>query len=71
MTLAGAGILLGLAGALALTRVMSSLLFGVSSTDGVTFSLVALLLAATALLASYIPALRTTRVDLVIALRDE
>ena len=55
----------------ALTRVMSSLLFGVSVTDLATFTAVPALLIATALIASYIPAVRATRVDPVVALRDE
>jgi len=65
------GGILGLLGAAALTRVMTSLLFGVSTTDLVTFSAVPLILIATAMMASYIPALRATRVDPVVALRDE
>ena len=69
--LTAAGIVLGLAGAGLLTRVMSTLLFGVSSTDMVTFSAVPLVLLATAALASYIPAYRATRVDPVTALREE
>jgi predicted permease len=71
MELTGAGIVLGLAGAALLTRVMASLLFGVSTFDVATFSTVPLLLILTAALASYIPARRATRVDPVIALRDE
>jgi putative ABC transport system permease protein len=66
-----AGTIIGLAGAAALTRVMASLLFGVSTIDAVTFSAVPLVLIATAMLASYIPARRATRVDPVVALRDE
>ena len=66
-----AGSVLGLIGAAALTRVMASLLFGVSATDLVTFSAVPLVLIVTAMVASYIPALRATRVDPVVALRDE
>jgi len=66
-----AGSVVGLIGAAALTRVMASLLFGVSATDLATFSAVPLLLVATAMIASYIPALRATRVDPVVALRDE
>jgi ABC-type antimicrobial peptide transport system permease subunit len=65
------GVILGLIGALALTRVMASLLFGVSATDLVTFSTVPVLLVVIALLASYFPARRATRVDPVVALRDE
>jgi putative ABC transport system permease protein len=71
MAMAGVGIAAGLAGALALTRVMASLLFGVSATDTLTFFGVALFLAAVALLASYVPAWRATRVDPLIALREE
>jgi predicted permease len=66
-----AGSVLGLIGALALTRVMASLLFGVGATDLATFTAVPLILIATAAIASYIPALRATRVDPVVALRDE
>jgi predicted permease len=69
--LAGAGIVAGMAGALALTRLLSSMLFGVGATDAVTFSAVPLLLAAVAALASYLPALRATRVDPMTALREE
>ena len=71
MELTGAGIVVGLAGAALLTRVMASLLFGVSTTDLATFSVVPIVLIATAALASYIPARRATRVDPVTALRDE
>ncbi|HXK06203.1 MAG TPA: ABC transporter permease [Verrucomicrobiae bacterium] len=65
------GIAAGLAGALALTRVMAALLFGVSTTDAVTFSLVALVLAMVAILATWLPARRATSVDPMIALREE
>ncbi len=69
LTLAGS--VIGLIGAAALTRVMASLLFGVGTMDAVTFSTVPLILIATAAIASYVPALRATRVDPVVALRDE
>jgi predicted permease len=71
MRMALSGIVLGLAGALALTRVFASLLFGIGATDVVTFVSVAVLLAAITLLACYIPARRATRVDPLVALRDE
>jgi predicted permease len=69
--LAGTGAAIGLAGAAALSRVMASLLFGISATDLVTFAVVPALLMATAMLAGCVPARRATRVDPVIALRDE
>ncbi len=65
-----AGIALGIAGALALTRFMESLLFGVEATDPATFAAVSALLAAIAAAASYIPARRATRVDPVRVLRE-
>ena len=71
MELAGIGILVGLAGAAMLTRVMASLLFGVSTRDAATFAAVALLLAVVAFLATVIPARRATRVDPMVALREE
>jgi predicted permease len=71
MQLTGAGIVAGLIGALALTRVMTSLLFGVGATDVLTFASVASILAAVGLLAVFIPARRATRVDPIVALRDE
>ncbi len=69
--LAAAGLVLGGLGAVALTRFMSTLLFGVTPTDPMTFALVALVLAAAALAASYFPARAATTVDPIIALRAE
>jgi predicted permease len=65
------GLALGLCGALALTRVLGGLLYGVKPTDPVTFAVAAALLSAAALLASLIPAWRATKVDPLIAIRDE
>jgi putative ABC transport system permease protein len=65
------GLFIGLAAAFGLTRVMSSLLFGVSPTDPITFVVIPLVLFAAAMLASYIPARRAARVDPLIALRNE
>ncbi|HJR33363.1 MAG TPA: ABC transporter permease [Gemmatimonadales bacterium] len=69
--LAGAGLAIGLLGAFALTRVLGTLLYGVGATDPVTFGAVALLLGGVALLASYFPARKATRVSPVEALREE
>ena len=71
MTLALTGTVLGVAAAFLLTRSMGTLLFGVTPTDPFTFLVVPLGLALVALLASYVPARRATRVDPVTALRAE
>jgi putative ABC transport system permease protein len=71
LRLVGAGMILGLAAAFILTRVLESLLFGISATDPVTFFGISLVLLAVAILASYIPALRATKVDPIIALRAQ
>ena len=69
--LAATGLVLGIAASLVASRVLASLLSGVTPTDPLTYAAVALLLATVALLASYIPARRAARVDPVIALRSE
>jgi putative ABC transport system permease protein len=71
MALALVGVSIGVPLALALTRVMRSLLFGVSATDPLTFAVIAALLALVALAASYVPARRAAQVDPMIALRRE
>ena len=65
------GIVLGVAGAFGLTRLMSSVLFGVSATDPLTFAVVTALLVIVALVASYLPARRATKIDPLLALRHE
>lgn len=71
MTLVGIGLGLGLVGAIAMTRVMTTLLFGVTAKDPATFVAVAALLALIAFIACYIPARRATKVDPLMALRYE
>jgi putative ABC transport system permease protein len=71
LLLTGVGIVVGLAGALALTRILSSLLFEVGSTDPSIFAAIVLLLTCVSLIACYLPARRATRVDPLIAMRYE
>ena len=71
MALVAGGTLVGLVGAVSLTRFLGALLYGVTPFDPVTFAGVIALLGGAALLASYLPARRATRVDPIIALRAE
>jgi ABC-type antimicrobial peptide transport system permease subunit len=71
MRVSALGIVMGLAIALGLTRLLRTLLFDVSATDPITFGLVATMVSLVALMACYLPARRATRVDPLEALRDE
>ncbi len=71
MTATAIGVAIGLAGAMAVTRVMGALLYGMSPTDPATYGFVTLVLAVTALVACLVPARRATKVDPLVALRSE
>jgi putative ABC transport system permease protein len=71
MRLAMAGILIGIAGAFAGTRLLTGMLYQVGVTDAMTFAIVPLILFVTAVLANYLPARRAARIDPVVALQSE
>jgi putative ABC transport system permease protein len=71
MSVALAGMAIGLAGAFVLSRLMRGLLFGVDATDPLTFTAIAGVLTFVALLASYVPARRAARIDPIVSLRTE
>ena len=71
MTIVAISLAVGLVGALAATRLLNSLLFGVGASDPITFIAIVLLVSAVAFVAAWLPARRATRVDPIIALRAE
>jgi putative ABC transport system permease protein len=71
LVIVSTGVGIGLGGALAVARLMRSLLFGIGATDPVTFVSIPILLALVALIASYVPARRAARIDPMVALRHE
>jgi putative ABC transport system permease protein len=71
LALAAAGVLCGLAGAILLSRLMTSLLFGIGPLDPVTYVVVSVALITVAAIASYVPARKAARVDPMVALRAE
>jgi len=71
MTATAIGLAIGLAGAMAVTRMMGALFYGMSPTDPATYGFVTLVLAGTALVACLVPARRATKVDPLVALRNE